>query len=234
MTDEPLALREVFDPKERIDRFVFLLFETLADLGTMESRMKGNLWGDGPIAQTLYLQRHLAARVIDSWRAIRAIRIYDDVRQFVTDAGAIYEADWLIENLTKEPDTEEDTPVEKLFRSHRQRTVHLATVDSDALRKTLEAAADVAVQIGVHEDKRIIEFPETAITWAIFGDPSTEAGEKALGDRAAMIETVLNNFLKLGEKCLDLHLERRGLDLGRLLVDRRQASDADHSPSSAS
>lgn len=231
MTDEPLALGEVFDPKERIDRFVFLLFETLADLGTMESRMKGNLWGDGPIAQTLYLQRHLAARVEDSWRAVAAIRDHVEIAEFVTDAGAKEEADWLREKLTKPtPVAKGKTPVQELLQADRQRTIHLAEVDDDDLRKTLEAAADVAVQIGFYDDKRIIEFPETAITWAIFGDPTSEAGKKALGRRAEMIEAVLNNFRTLGEKCLDLHLERRGLDLGRLLVDRRGSEDVDHSP----
>jgi hypothetical protein len=231
VTDEPLALREVFDPNERIDRFVFLLFETLADLGTMESRMKGNLWGDGPIAQTLYLQRHLAARVEDSWRVVAAIRDHVQIAEFVTDAGAKQEADWLREQLTKPtPEAKGKTPVQKLLQADRQRTIHLAEVDDDDLQETLEAAADVAVQIGVYDDKRIIEFPETAITWAIFGDPTSEAGKKAIGARAAMIEAVLNNFRTLGEKCLDMHLERRGLDLGRLLVDRRGAEDVDHSP----
>jgi hypothetical protein len=222
MPDEPLAVREVFDLNSRIDRFVFLLFETLADLGTMESRMKGNLWGDGPIAQSLYLQRHLAARVEDSWRAVAAIRDHLDVAQFVTDAGAKTEADWLRQKLTKpSPSSKERTPVQKLLQADRRRTIHLAEVDDVELRKTLEAAADVAVQIGVYENRQVIEFPETAITWAIFGDPRTEAGKKALGERAELIEGVLNNFRTLGEKCLALHLERRGLDRGQIFVDRR-------------
>lgn len=34
--DGGLKLRDVFDPDNRIDRFVFLLSETVADLGNME------------------------------------------------------------------------------------------------------------------------------------------------------------------------------------------------------
>lgn len=184
--------------------------------------MKGNLWGDGPIAQSLYLQRHLAARVEDSWRAVAAIRDHVEIAEFVTDAGAKEEADWLREKLTKPtPDSKEKTPVQKLLQADRQRTIHLAKVDDEELRKTLEAAADVAVQIGVYEDRRVIEFPETAITWAIFGDPTTDAGTNALGERARLIEGVLNNFRTLGERCLDLHLKRRNVEALRVFVDRR-------------
>jgi uncharacterized membrane protein len=88
-------------------------------------------------------------------------------------AGGKEEADWLRERLTKATtDSKEITRVQRLLQADRQRTMHLAEVDDDELRKTLEAASDVAVQIGVYDDRRIIEFPETAITWVIFVDPS--------------------------------------------------------------
>ncbi len=220
---DELELRQVFDPESRVDRFVFLLFETLADLGTMESRMKGNLFGEGTsVAQTLYLQRHLAARVEDSWRVVAAIRDHEEIRQFVADAGATREAEWLLAKLTKAPGSEAKTPVQELFQADRQRTVHLATVDSAALRETLEAAADEVVQIGVYDGgrKKIVEFPEAAISRAIFGDPNQPQGKMALRERAEMIEQILQKFRTLGEKCLNLHLARRGINLKRLYVKR--------------
>lgn len=218
----PIEIAELFDPAERIDRFVFLLYETLADLGTMESRMKGNLYGEGTsVAQTLYLQRHLAARVEDSWRVVAAIRDHDDVAQFVADAGAKEEADWLRAQLTKSPDSEEKTPVQKLMQADRQRTIHLAEVDSPALRETLEKAAEAVVEIAVYEDRRVIEFPELAITVGIFGDLNSKEAKAAFAARAAMIESVLRKFRALSEKCLDLHLVRRRIGHDRLFVHRR-------------
>src|SRR3954453_10194814 len=124
MSNEPVELHELFHANDRIDRFVFLLYESVADVGTMESRMKGNLYAEGSsIAQTLYLQRHLSARVEDSWRVVAAIRDHKDVNEFVTEAGALGEANWLLSKLTKPPGGGKDvkTPVQRLLQADRQR-----------------------------------------------------------------------------------------------------------------
>jgi hypothetical protein len=110
--EEPLELQGVFDPGKRIDRWVFLLSETVGDLGTMESRLKQNLFGKGT-----------SPRLIDSWRAVAAIRDHAEIRQFVTDAGATTEADYLLQMLTKKPGDKSETPFEKIFREERHRTV---------------------------------------------------------------------------------------------------------------
>jgi hypothetical protein len=223
--DGDLKLRDVFDPDNRIDRFVFLLSETVADLGNMESRLKANLFGEGTsVAHSLYLQRHLAARLVDSWRAIAAIRDYEEIRHFVAEAGAADDADWLIEMLTKKAGSKEKTPVEKLFYVERQRTIHLASVDDDELRKTLEAAGEEVAQIGIfHGDgKMVIEFPEAALTRAVFGDPNDPAGEQALEKRSALVEEALRRFGRLWGKSLTLLLTRRGLHPTRLHILRQE------------
>jgi hypothetical protein len=221
---EPVELHQLFRADDRIDRFVFLIYETVADLGTMESRVKNNLYVEGTsIAQTLYPQRHLSARVEDSWRVVAAIRDHEDVAEFVAEAGARGEANWLMGKLTKPRGGGNNvkTPVQRLLQADRQRTIHLASVDDKAFRGTLESAADEVVQIGVYADRRIIEFPEAAITRAIFGDLSWETGRKALKERADLIECVLLKFRTMAEKCLDLQLRRRGHTLDQIFVDRR-------------
>jgi hypothetical protein len=223
--DGDLKLCDVFDPDNRIDRFVFLLSETVADLGNMESRLKANLFGeDTSVAHSLYLQRHLAARLVDSWRAIAAIRDYEEIRHFVAEAGATDDADWLIEMLTKKLGSKEKTPVEKLFYVERQRTIHLASVDDDELRKTLEAAGEEVAQIGLFhgDEKMVIEFPEAALTRAVFGDPNEPAGEQALERRSALIEETLRRFGRLWGKSLTLLLTRREIHPTRLHVVRQE------------
>jgi hypothetical protein len=81
-------------------------------------------------------------------------------------------------------------PREKLFYVERQRTIHLASVDDDELRKTLEAAGEEVAQIGLFhgDEKMVIEFPEAALTRAVFGDPNEPAGKQALERRSALIE----------------------------------------------
>jgi hypothetical protein len=200
--DGGLKLRDVFDPDNRIDRFVFLLSETVADLGSMESRFKANLFGeDTSVAHSLYLQRHLAARLVDSWRAIAAIRDYEEIRHFVAEAGAGDDADWLIEMLTKKLGSKEKTPVEKLFYVERQRTIRLFHGD----------------------EKMVIEFPEAALTRAVFGDPNEPAGEQALERRSALIEETLRRFGRLWGKSLTLLLTRRGIHPTRLHVVRQES-----------
>ena len=117
--------------------------------------MKGNLRGDRPSRRPSTSSAISRLGLRTPGRAVAAIRDHVEIAEFVTDAGAKEEADWLREKLTKPtPDAKGKTPVQKLLQADRQRTVHLAEVDDDDLRNTLEAAADVAVQIGFYDDKR--------------------------------------------------------------------------------
>lgn len=220
----PLKLRDIFDPDDRVDRFVFLLSETVADLGSMESRFKANLFGEGnSVAHSLYLQRQLIARLVDSWRVLAAIRDHPEVRQFVTEADAEDDAKWLLEKLAKEPGSKDKTPVETLFGAERHRTVHLASVDDDKLRETIEGGAEEVAQIGLFPGgKLVIEFPEAALTRTVFGDPSNPKGEQTLERRSALIEEIIGYFGRLWGKCLALQMTKRGFHPTQLHVTRQE------------
>jgi hypothetical protein len=225
---EDLELRELFDPEDLIDRFVFLLAETVADLAHMDAIFHGTLEDGNPPTYRFYMQRQVAARIVEAWRPIAAFRDMPVVREFVARAGGLEAAEWLRENLTRGPKGGE-TRIEKTFRADRHRTIHFAKIMDKALTETLTKAADEVVKIAVYRggDKpgsEIIEFPEAAINRAIFGDPDQpEVFERRLRERATLIQEAHSNFVSLWQAILPAQVERKGIDPKRVYEFRHRA-----------
>jgi hypothetical protein len=214
-----VELGELFDPDKQVDRWVFMLSATAADLATSERLFKNTL-GDGkvPPPHRFYLQRQLMARMFEAWRVIDAYRKEAAIQAFVDQASATAEAVWLRDRFTR-PEGEDESTIEKAFEITRHRTVHHAKVNSDELKATIRDAQDEATEILVYagEKMAVIAFPESVLTRYIFGHPDDPKSKKVLAERAALIDGSLAHFADLWMKVRDAHLARKGVPLERLL-----------------
>jgi hypothetical protein len=217
LTGRDLAIRDLFDPDDMVDRWVFMLSATVADLATIESAFRDALDGESaPMAHTLYMHRQLGVRMVEAWRVVGEIRDHPEIEQFVEVAGAKASADWLRERFTRT--SNEQSEVERVFRHDRDRAVHHAWVNSSELRDTLNVAGKQTARI-VRDHARqsaTIEFPEVSISRYMFGDPGKPAGKSALLERAELAQDSFAHFKELWEAALAAQGARRGVDLSRL------------------
>jgi hypothetical protein len=228
MSTEPIELHELFDPESIEDRWVFMLAEVVADLGTIESIFKTALHGDDSHpAHRFYLQRQLAARIVEADRVVLAIRGNPTVEAFIKRIEAEDEASWLVARFTK--GDKEESAINATLRDGRHRTVHHAKLNSTELKETLELARDEAVWIERHDGKEraIIEFPEVVLTRYIFAGKDCRLDEALLKDRAVLIEEVLNHFVALWQIVWPAQVQRKGVDPARLyrIIKVTRASD---------
>jgi hypothetical protein len=217
MTVEPIELHELFDPERIEDRWVFMLSEAVADLATIESLFKTALHGeDSHPAHRFYLQRQLAARIVEADRVVLAIAGNPAVEAFVERIGAKAEADWLIARYEK--GDRKESVVDTTLRESRHRTIHHAKLNGAELRGTLELAHDEAVWVERHEGKEreIVEFPETVLTRYIFAGPDGTLDEALLMERAELIQEVLRHFATLWQVVWPAHVRAKGVDPVRL------------------
>jgi hypothetical protein len=216
MTDEPIELRELVDPARTEDRWVFMLSGVIADLATIEGIFKTALHGpDSHPAHRFYLQRQLAARIVEANRVVLAIPGNPKVEAFIERIGGKTEADWLIERYAK--GESDESVIDSTLRDGRHRTVHHAKLNSPELRTTLELAQDEEVWIERHDgtEREIIEFPETVLTRSIFAGEDGELDEGLLVKRATLIEEVLKHFAALWQTVWPAHVRDKGVDPAR-------------------
>ena len=229
MTGEPVELRELFDPARTEDRWVFMLSGVIADLATIEGIFKTALHGpDSHPAHRFYLQRQLAARIVEADRVVLAIRGNPEVETFIEGLGAKTDADWLVERYAKVDS--DDSVIDSTLREGRHRTVHHAKLNSPELRTTLEMAQDEEVWIERHDGKgrEIIEFPETVLTRSIFAGEDGGLDEGLLVKRAALIEEVLKHFAALWQTVWPAHVRGKGVDPARfyrIVTDTSERGD---------
>ena len=217
MTGRDLEIRDLFDPDDMVDRWVFMLAATIADLATIEAAFRDALDSESaPTAHTLYLHRQLGARLVEAWRVVGEIRDEAEIARFVEEADARGPADWLRQRFTRSGS--EQTEVERVFRNDRDRAVHHARINSKELRDTLSAAGHQAARIIRDHDREraTIEFPEAAINHYMFGDPTKPAGKAALQERADLAQEAFARFKELWDAALAAQVVRRGVDPLRL------------------
>ncbi len=218
MTDRDLELRELFDPDDLLDRWVFMLSATISDLAISEATFKDVLHDPSrQAAHRFYLQRQLAGRIIEAWWVVGVIRDNERIAEFVSNAGGDEAARWLLEKFARKA-PEEKTEIEQVFREDREGAVHHPDVDSPGLRATLEAAADERTRIVRDNDaqRATIEFPEAAIARYMFGDPSGPAGTAALKRRAKLAEEAFARFKELWDAVFPAQVARKGVNPARL------------------
>lgn len=217
MPDNPVELRELFDPGNKVDRWVFMLAGVVSDLATVESIFKTALFGeDSNPAHRFYLQRQLGARIVEADRVVLAIRGNREVEEFVERVGAKTEADWLIARFAKVESDE--SMIDETLRDGRHRTVHHAKLNSVELRATLSLAHDEAVIVERDHEKgrEIIEFPESVLNRYIFAGADGNLDEVLLRERAALMDEVLKHFTALWLTIWPAHVSRKGIDPVRL------------------
>jgi hypothetical protein len=218
VTDRDLELGELFDPEDLLDRWVFMLSATISDLAISEATFKDVLHDpSSQAAHRFYLHRQLAARVIEAWRVVAAIRDSEEIAEFVSSAGGEAPAKWLLEKFARSAPGEK-TEIEIVFREDREGAVHHPDVDSPELRATLEAAAQEHTRIVRDNDaqRTTIEFPEAAIARYMFGDPNSPAGTAALKRRAKLAEEAFARFKELWDVVLVAQVVRKGVNPARL------------------
>lgn len=217
MTGEAVELRELIDPSSVVDRWVFLLSETVSDLAIAESVFKDALHGDDSHpAHRFYLQRQLSARIVEADRVVLAIPGNRKVTEFLERIGATDEADWLVARFAKGESGE--SVIDATLREGRHRTVHHAKLNSPELEATLELAQDEEVWIERHNEKgrEVIEFPESVLTRYIFAGKDGKLDTDLLKERAALIEEVLDHFAKLWQIAWPALVRAKGVDPARL------------------
>ena len=213
MTDKPVELRELINPARTEDRWVFMLSGVIADLATIEGIFKTALHGpDSHPAHRFYLQRQLAARIVEANRVVLAIPGNPKVEAFIERIGAKTEADWLIERYAK--GARDESVIDATLREGRHRTVHHAKLNSPELRTTLELAQDEEVWIERHDGKEreIIEFPETVLTRSIFAGEDGALDESLLVERAELIDEVLKHFAALWQTIWPAQVREKGIE----------------------
>jgi hypothetical protein len=218
VTGRDLELRDLFDPDDFVDRWVFMLSATISDLAISEATFKDALHDPGcPPAHRFYLHRQLAGRVIEAWRVVGAIRDHEEIATFVNSAGGGDAAKWLLEKFARTAPGEK-TEIERVFREDREGAVHHPDVNSDELKATLAAAARERTRIVRDHDTEsaTIEFPEAAIARYMFGDPNGPAGTAALRQRADLAQEAFAHFKELWDAAIAAQVARKGVDPARL------------------
>jgi hypothetical protein len=218
LTGRDLELRELFDPDDLLDRWVFMLSATISDLAISEVTFKDVLFDSSrQAAHRFYLQRQLAGRIIEAWRVVGAIRDNERIAEFVSNAGGDDAAKWLLEKFARKAPGEK-TEIELVFRKDREGAVHHPDVNSLELRATLGAAAEERTRIVRDHDaqRATIEFPEAAIARYMFGDPSGPAGTAALKRRAELAEEAFARFKELWDAVFPAQVARKGVNPARL------------------
>lgn len=217
MPENPVELREMFDPDNRVDRWVFMLAAVIADLAPMESTFKTAVHGDDSHpAHRFYLQRQLAARIVEADRVVLAIRGNPEVERFIKRIGGKEQADWLIARYAK-GDSDEST-IDKALRAGRNRTVHHARLNSAELRATLALAHDEAVIVERHEGKgrEVIEFPESVLTRYVFAGENGDLDMQVMTAAIDLMEGVLRHFKDLWLIVWPAQVKAKGIDPTRL------------------
>lgn len=217
LTGRDLEIRDLFDPDDIVDRWVFMLSATVADLANIEAAFRDALDSESaPTAHTLYLHRQLGARIVEAWRVVAEIRDHAEVAKFLEEAGGLEPADWLRDRFTRADS--EQTKIERVFRNDRNRAVHHAWVNSEELRDTLTAAGSQAARIVRDHDREraTIEFPEAAISRYMFGDPTKAPGKAALRERGDLAQEAFARFKELWDAALAAQVVRRGVNPSRL------------------
>lgn len=218
VTGRDLELRDLFDPDDFVDRWVFMLSATISDLAISEATFKDALHDPScPLAHRFYLHRQLAGRVIEAWRVVGAIRDHEEIATFVNSAGGGDAAKWLLEKFARTAPGEK-TEIERVFRDDREGAVHHPDVNSDELKATLAAAARERTRIVRDHDTEsaTIEFPEAAIARYMFGDPNGPAGTAALRQRADLAQEAFVRFKELWNAAIAAQVARKGVNPARL------------------
>jgi hypothetical protein len=218
MPDDLLAIRDLFDPDDVIDRWVFMLAGTVADIGTMQSTLEGVASDEtSPIPHRFYLQRQLAARLVEAWRVVGAIHATPLVEDFVESAGAKEPADWLRERFTRLPG-ESESEIERVFREFRHRAVHHAELESQELKDTIAVAADVSAAIEGYRGtgRAVVAFPEMALARYMFGDLESEESLQAIEAQKALVAGAIAHFASLWLTIIRAQASRKGFDVLRL------------------
>jgi hypothetical protein len=214
---EPVPLRDLFDPEDITDRWVFMLAGVVADLATIESTFRTALHGDDSHpAHRFYLERQLGARIVEANRVVLAVRGNQKITAYLESIGAKVEADWLIAKFAKGDSDESE--IDATLRDARNRTVHHAKLNSRELKETLELGQDEAIVIERDDEKgrEIIEFPEAVLTRYILAGDDGTLDEEVMRKRVALIREVLKHLSALWLIVWPAHVRRKGVDPVRL------------------
>lgn len=213
-----VVIRDLFDPEDLVDQWVFSLSATAADLAAAESVFKDHLDGDGPSVRSQYYFRQLLARIYESERVVAAATEIDEVRDFV---GTVDQAEAALAALVADFLPIDSSRAREVLGYSRHRTVHHAFVGSEELAADLEAAGDQPARILVdHGNERLLhEFPEAVLSHALAPDIDTTEGKARFAERVRFAAKIVENFGRLLTPVLAAHVATKNVDPGDLYVE---------------
>jgi hypothetical protein len=215
----PVTVRELFPADDLVARWVFSLSAVLEDLALTESQFADVLRSDRGALWTGYHYRQLIARLYEAERPIIAVKRHHEVREFlagIPDAQAPLA--FLIEYYVPADGTSA-SKVRETYGGVRHRTVHHSWPASDELRQALEDAGDAEARILVNRREEWLhhEWPEAVALRSMLGDLDEPAVKAEFVDRVELAQAILRQFVLLLKAVLVPHVERVGVDPGRLV-----------------